>query len=232
MLPVVSATGVVPTHVGVSRPRPRPTTRPRSRPHARGGEPTRRTGGWWPRSVVPTHVGVSRLSRSGKIRGVGRVVPTHVGVTHASAARRTRRPGRPHARGGGPGAADLREEPNPNSPLSLAPLAPLRSSSLPWGPPTPCSGLAADGQSARAWLRARPAFGPRVRVAEVPQMGTLTGHGCWDRHAARAWLHVLVSVSAAYATGSGDRLLRSQSSLRARYQLLPAGTEVPQMGRL
>ena len=53
--------------------------------------------------------------------------------------------------------------------------------------------------------------------------------------AARAWLHVLVSVIPAYATGSGDpavRLLRSQSSLRARYRLPPTATEVPQIGTL
>ena len=66
-------------------------------------------------------------------------------------------------------------------------------------------------------------------------MGTLSGRRCWHSQADRLSLHVLVSVSPAYATGSGDpadRLLRSQSSLRARYQLPPAVTEVPQMGTL
>ena len=66
-------------------------------------------------------------------------------------------------------------------------------------------------------------------------MGRLRGHGRWHRHADRVSLHVLVSVSAAHADREGDpavRLLRSLRSLRARYRLPPAVTEVPQMARL
>ena len=61
------------------------------------------------------------------------------------------------------------------------------------------------------------------------------GKGCWESQAARAWLHVLVSVRAAHGDCKGDsavRLLRSLRSLRARFRLAPAVTEVPQMATL
>ena len=63
-------------------------------------------------------------------------------------------------------------------------------------------------------------------------MVRLRGHGCWHRRADGVSLHVLVSVSAARAGCEGDpavRLLRSLRSLRARFRLAPAVTEVPQM---
>ena len=82
-------------------------------------------------------------------------------------------------------------------------------------------------------LRARCVLPPAG--TEVPQIAKLRGRGCWHRHAARVSLHVLVSVSAAHDDCEGDsacRLLRSLRSLRARFRLTPAVTEVPQIGTL
>ena len=93
-----------------------------------------------------------------------------------------------------------------------------------------------EGDSAVRLLRSLRSLRARCRlppaVTEVPQMAKLRGRGRSHRHAERVSLHVLVSVSAARAGSERDpavRLLRSLRSLRARFRLAPAVTEVPQM---
>ena len=61
----------------------------------------------------------------------------------------------------------------------------------------------------------------------MPRIRTLRGRGCWDRHAARVWLHVLVSGRAASAGCQGDsacRLLRSLARTKCAVRT-PAGCD-------
>src|SRR5690606_22185999 len=91
---------VLPTHVGMVRPRWRACSSPSGAPHARGDGPSAAVTRPWAWACSPRTWGWS-VGRSHAATG-GEVLPTHVGMVRLRWFRTSDPMGAPHARGDGP----------------------------------------------------------------------------------------------------------------------------------